>query len=86
MRPRDKSRVKRVYSLFEKGIFEPREFRVVFLYIKDTAKTKKAETAQGCFCFFGACDRSRTCTGLPPVPKSGASANSATQADLHRQF
>ena len=28
----------------------------------------------------GADDRNRTCTGLPPDPKSGASANSATSA------
>ena len=29
---------------------------------------------------YGADDRNRTCTGVPPEPKSGASANSATSA------
>ena len=33
--------------------------------------------------FLGAGDRSRTCTAGPPAPKAGASANSATPANIN---
>ena len=44
-------------------------------------KIKTTHTSRYELSWFGAGDRTWTCTGVPPEPKSGASANSATPAN-----